>query len=84
MSLFTIVSPPRPTSAPRDYNQDFMAQMQNILNLFFQQVNAVQPINISKLNIDINTLPTQANLATLRVGDVYRDTSAGNVLKVKV
>jgi hypothetical protein len=84
MSLFTIVSPPRPTSAPRDYDQDFMAQMQNILNLFFQQVNAVQPINIAKLNIDINTLPTQANLATLRTGDVYRDTSAGNVLKVKV
>ena len=84
MSLFTIVSPPRPTSAPREYNQDFMAQMQNILNLFFQQVNAVQPINISKLNIDINTLPTQANLSTLRAGDVYRDTSAGNVLKVKV
>ena len=84
MSLFTIVSPPRPTSAPRDYDQAFMAQMQNILNLFFQQVNAVQPINIAKLNIDLNTLPTQANLATLRVGDVYRDTSAGNVLKVKV
>jgi hypothetical protein len=61
-----------------------MAQMQNILNLFFQQINAVQPINIAKLNIDLNTLPTQANLATLRVGDVYRDTSAGNVLKVKV
>jgi hypothetical protein len=84
MSLFTIVSPPRPTSAPREYNQDFMAQMQNILNLFFQQVNAVQPINIAKLNIDLNTLPTQANLSTLRAGDVYRDTSAGNVLKVKV
>jgi hypothetical protein len=61
-----------------------MAQMQNILNLFFQQINAVQPINIAKLNIDLNTLPTQANLATLRAGDVYRDTSAGNVLKVKV
>ena len=84
MSLFTIVSPPRPTSAPREYNQDFMAQMQNILNLFFQQINAVQPINIAKLNIDLNTLPTQANLSTLRPGDVYRDTSAGNVLKVKV
>ena len=56
----------------------------NVLYLFFQQVNAVQPINIAKLNIDLNTLPTQANLATLRSGDVYRDTTAGNVLKVKV
>jgi hypothetical protein len=84
MSLFTIVTPPRPTSAPTQYDQGFMAQMQNILNLFFQQVNAVQPINIAKLNIDLNTLPTQASLATLRAGDVYRDTTAGNVLKVKV
>lgn len=84
MSLFTIVTPPRPTSAPRDYDQDFMAQMQNILNLFFQQVNAVQPINIAKLNIDLNTLPTEASVSTLRAGDVYRDTAAGNVLKVKV
>jgi hypothetical protein len=52
--------------------------------LFFQQTNAVQQINIASLNIDINTLPTQADVADLRVGDVYRDTSASNVLKVKV
>jgi hypothetical protein len=61
-----------------------MDQMQNIFNLFFQQTNAVQQINIASLNIDINTLPTQADVADLRVGDVYRDTSASNVLKVKV
>ena len=30
------------------------------------------------------SLPTQADLANLRVGDVYVDTSASNVLKVKV
>ena len=84
MSLFTIVVPPRPTSAPTQYDQGFMAQMQNILNLFFQQINAVQPINIAKLNIDLNTLPTEAALTTLRKGDVYRDTTAGNALKVKV
>jgi hypothetical protein len=84
MSLFTIVVPPRPPSAPTQYDAGFMAQMQNILNLFFQQVNAVQPINIAKLNIDLNTLPTEAALTTLRKGDVYRDTTAGNALKVKV
>jgi hypothetical protein len=61
-----------------------MDQMQNIFNLFFQQTNAVQQINIASLNIDINTLPTQADLADLRVGDVYRDSTASNVLKVKV
>jgi hypothetical protein len=30
------------------------------------------------------SLPTQADLANLRVGDIYYDTTAGNVLKVKV
>ncbi len=30
------------------------------------------------------SLPTQADLANLRSGDVYYDTSASNVLKVKV
>jgi hypothetical protein len=61
-----------------------MSQMMNVFNLFFTQLTAVQPINISQLNIDVERLPTQANLADLRVGDVYRDSSAGNVLKIKV
>ena len=30
------------------------------------------------------SLPTQADYANLRAGDVYYDTTAGNVLKVKV
>jgi hypothetical protein len=30
------------------------------------------------------SLPTEADLANLRVGDVYYDTTADNVLKVKV
>jgi hypothetical protein len=84
MGMFSRVTPPRPTAAPQQYTTAFMDQMQNILNLFFKQIDAVQPINIASLNIDINTLPTQASLANLRVGDVYRDTSASNVLKVKV
>jgi hypothetical protein len=29
------------------------------------------------------SLPTQADLSNLRVGDIYYDTTAGNVLKVK-
>jgi hypothetical protein len=84
MGMFSRVTPPRPTGAPQEYTTAFMDQMQNIFNLFFKQINAVQPINIAGLNIDINTLPTQADLANLRVGEVYRDTTASNVLKVKV
>jgi hypothetical protein len=34
-------------------------------------------------NTQVLSLPTQAEVASLRVGDVYVDTSAGNVLKVK-
>jgi len=30
------------------------------------------------------SLPTQADLSNLRVGDIYYDTAASNVLKVKV
>lgn len=32
----------------------------------------------------IVSLPTQADLSNLRVGDVYYDTTADNVLKIKV
>lgn len=83
MSFFN-TSPPRLPSAPSEYNVSYMSQMLNVLNLFFQQLSAVQPINIAQLNIDVVTLPTESNLANLRVGDVYRDVAAGNVLKIKV
>jgi hypothetical protein len=42
-----------------------------------------QPIPTSPGQSTIS-LPTQADLANLRSGDVYVDTSASNVLKVKV
>lgn len=83
MSMFQ-TSPPRLPVAPDGYSAVYMSQMMNVFNLFFTQLTAVQPINISQLNIDVERLPTQANLADLRVGDVYRDSSAGNVLKIKV
>jgi hypothetical protein len=83
MSMFQ-ASPPRLPVAPTEYDPAYMSQMLNILNLFFQQLNAVQPIRISQLNIDVERFPTQADLANLRVGDIYRDSSAGNVLKIKV
>jgi len=83
MSMFQ-ASPPRLPVAPTEYAPVYMSQMLNVLNLFFNQLTAVQPINVAQLNLDINTLPTQADLANLRVGDVYRDSSASNVLKIKV
>jgi hypothetical protein len=46
----------------------------------------VSALNISLVDNNgtrVVSLPTQADLANLKVGDVYYDTSAGNVLKVK-
>jgi len=76
-------SPPRLPAPPPEYDAAYMGQMLNVLNLFFQRLNAIQPINIAQLNINIDTLPTQADLANLRAGEVYRDT-ADNRLKIKV
>ena len=82
MSMFND-APPRLPAPPPEYDAAYMGQMLNVLNLFFQRLNAIQPLNIAQLNINIDTLPTQTSLATLRVGEVYRDT-ADNRLKIKV
>jgi hypothetical protein len=84
MGMFTRVTPPRLPSATPEYSQSYMSGVLNVLYLFFQQIDAVQPMNMAGINFNLQTLPTQADLANLREGDVYRDTSAGNVLKVKV
>jgi len=82
MSLFSD-APPRLPAPPPEYDAAYMGQMLNVLNLFFQRLNAIQPLNIAQLNINIDTLPTDADLANLRVGEVYRDT-ADDSLKIKV
>lgn len=47
----------------------------------------ISALNFSQPDVASNarvlSLPDQTELASLRVGDVYVDTSAGNVLKVK-
>jgi hypothetical protein len=83
MSLFSNIVPPRLPTPPLAYDDIFMAEYNRVLYLFFQNISAVQPINITSLNINVARLPTEASLSTLRSGDVYRDTSAGNVLKIK-
>lgn len=68
---------------PKEYDGTYMLQFVRTLDTFFRQLDAVRPLNAASVNININSLPTQAALATLRSGDVYRDTSDGNTLKVK-
>lgn len=84
MGLFSNRAPPNLPRAPDTYEASYFNQLLTILALYFNQQAAVQQINIAKLNINTDTLPTQADLANLRIGDVYRDSTAGDVLKVKV
>lgn len=84
MGLFSNRAPPNLPRAPETYDVPYFNQLLTILALYLNQQAAVQQINIAKLNINTDTLPTQADLANLRVGDVYRDSTADNVLKVKV
>jgi hypothetical protein len=83
MSTGTTKSPNLPV-APREYDSVFFEQFTNVLRLYFAQLDNPGFSAASGLNLDLNTLPTQTSLADLRVGDVYRDTTASNVLKVKV
>ncbi len=83
MGLF-VSNPPSLPTPPTEYNRSYMDQLLNILRLHFFAQNSVQNINVANLNLNLSTLPTQTSLASLRLGDVYRDTTAGNVLKVKV
>jgi hypothetical protein len=76
--------------APNEYDAVYMSQLANVLRLYFNQINAVQRLNLAGLNIYLNTLPTDADYVNLRFGDVYRDTEGGtlhdgtNVLRIKV
>ena len=83
MSTGTTKSPNLPV-APREYDAVFFEQFTNVLRLYFAQLDNPGFSAAIGLNLDLNTLPTQTSLADLRAGDVYRDTTAGNVLKVKV
>ena len=83
---------PRLPIAPIEYDQRFMEEFLRILRLYFAQLDNNGPLQGTTLNLSsINQttgianiiLPTQASLATLRKGDVYYDTTAGNVLKIK-
>ena len=76
--------------APNEYDAVYMSQLANVLRLYFNQINAVQRLNLAGLNLDLSTLPTDADYVNLRFGDVYRDTEGGtlhdgtNVLRIKV
>lgn len=58
------------------------AATQRVNGQIFAALSFIQP-DPSNPNAYVLSLPSQADLSNLRVGDVYYDTTAGNVLKVK-
>lgn len=83
MAATNQTTPPNLPVAPIEYDRNYQDELNKIFRLFFVDLTKIGPLNASTLNLNINTLPTQADLANLRSGDVYRDTGAGNVLKIK-
>lgn len=75
-------SQPRLPAAPDQYDRRYQDQLTNVLRLFFNQLTNPGDMGAATLNLNLNTLPTDADVANLRLGDVYRDT-ATNALKIK-
>jgi hypothetical protein len=84
MGMLALRNPPNLPLPPEDYDRRYFDELNNVLRLFFNNINSIQVLSLAGLNLDLSTLPTEAALATLRAGDVYRDTTADNALKVKV
>jgi hypothetical protein len=63
--------------ASDEYDRQYQDQLNNILRLFFAQLSNPGNMGGATLNLNLNTLPTDADLPTLRLGDVYRDTQDG-------
>ena len=61
----------------QEYERRYQDQFTNVLRLYFNQLDNPGPIGATGLNFNLNNLPTEADLATLRLGDVYRDTQDG-------
>ena len=77
-----MVAPSLPV-APAEYSKEYMDQLARILRLYFNTLDNPSIITTGGLNLNINTLPTQAAVATLRPGTVYQDTTAAHILKIK-
>ena len=90
MSMLQNRASPNIPQAPAQYDVAYMNALSNVIRLFFNNINTVQQLNLASLNLDLRTLPTDADYENLRLGDVYRDTQGGtaqsgtNILRIKV
>jgi len=76
MAELNVTSPNLPL-APEQYSRQYQDQLNNVLRLFFARLSNPGDMGGATLNLNLNTLPTDADLANLRLGDVYRDTQDG-------
>ena len=70
-------TPPNLPLAPAEYEVRYFVQLNNILRLYFNQLSNPGDMGGATLNLNITTLPTSADFASLRSGDVYYDNSGG-------
>jgi hypothetical protein len=70
-------TPPSLPLAPREYDARYFSQLNNVLRLYFNQLSNPGDMGGTTLNLNLATLPTEADLPNLRLGDVYRDTQDG-------
>ena len=63
--------------APNEYERRYQDQLNSILRLYFNHLSHPGDMGGSTLNLNLDTLPTEADLPNLRLGDVYRDTQDG-------
>jgi hypothetical protein len=84
------IAPPSLPLAPEQYQRYYQDQLNSILRLFFNQMTNPGDMGGTSLNLNLETLPTDADYINLRLGDVYRDTQGGtlqtgtNLLRIKV
>jgi len=89
MAMLQNRASPNIPQAPPQYDVAYMNSLSNVIRLFFNTINTVQQLNLASLNLDLKSLPTDADLPNLRIGDVYRDTQDGvqatsQMLRIKV
>jgi hypothetical protein len=70
-------TPPNLPLAPDEYERRYQDQLNNVLRLYFNQISNPGNMGGATLNLNLDTLPTEADLPNLRLGDVYRDTQDG-------
>jgi hypothetical protein len=75
--------PPTLIDPPREYSQSHFIHLVRELRRWFTAAASYQTLLVAHLFVDVDRFPTEADLADLRVGQVYRD-STDNTLKVKL